>query len=140
MNVVRRKNLTNAGVLPVEMDETIDSPPVRVKLYTNNDPYVNQFVRWAFYGFVATIPFETIDLGIPLEITMISIGFLFLSLLFQISLVLKRPPLAYGLFLVYLVICFVSFAVKTTNALVFEAAWQLMVLTQLIAMSWIAFN
>lgn len=140
MNVIRQKNLTNAGALPLEMNETVNAPPLRLKLYGNNDHYIRPVVRWAFYGFLATIPFETMDLGIPLEITMISLGILLISLLFQISLIFRKPPVAFGLFLIYLLICFLSFAVNTPYALVFEATWQLMVLTQLVAMSWIAFN
>src|SRR5688500_18944134 len=57
-------------------------------------------IRWAFYGFIATIPFETLSLGIPVEITAISLTILFLSLIFQPGLVFRTPPAAYLFFAV----------------------------------------
>src|SRR5690606_41334463 len=59
-------------------------------------------VRIAFYFYTATIPFETVDLGIPfLELTMISFFILVGSLLFQPDLAFRRPPAAFWLFVFY---------------------------------------
>src|SRR5687768_5515498 len=58
-------------------------------------------VRLAFYLYVATIPFETVDLGIPVELTAISLGLLILTLVFQVPLFLRKPPLAFLCFMAY---------------------------------------
>ena len=95
-------------------------------------------VRWAFYLFIATIPFETVSLGVPVEPTAISLGLLFASLVFQVPLVFRRVPLAYGLFFLYLVI-FAAPLVLTDSPYTYEAAWQLFVVTELMLMSWVAY-
>ncbi len=140
MNVVPQKILMNTGTLQNQMNQSDEVPSLKIKLQGENDYYVKPFVRWAFYGFVATIPFETVDLGIPFETTMISLGILFISLLTQPSLVLRNPPLAFIFFSIYLFVLYISFVIKTPPELFFEAAWKLMVITQLIVMSWVAFN
>ncbi|MEP7214050.1 MAG: O-antigen ligase family protein [Acidobacteriota bacterium] len=101
--------------------------------------YVVPIVRWAFYLFIATIPFETTNLGVPVEITAISLGLLLLSLAFQIPVVFHKPPLAYGLFFLYLAI-FAAPLILTESEYTTEAIWQLFVLTQLMVMSWVAYN
>jgi O-antigen ligase len=100
---------------------------------------VTPVVRLAFYLYVATIPFETVDLGVPVEITMISLGLLILTLVFQVPLVIRKPPIAFLCFVFYAAV----FAVPVlTRATVYqdEALWQLGVLVQLLLMSWIVFN
>jgi O-antigen ligase len=101
--------------------------------------YVVPIVRWAFYLFIATIPFETINLGVPVEITAISLGLLLLSLVFQVPVIFRNPPLAYGLFFLYLVI-FAAPLILAENPYADEAVWQLFVVTQLMLMSWVAYN
>src|SRR5215212_2302131 len=71
---------------------------------TRGDFVVATPVRWAFYAFIATIPFETVDLGIPVEITTISLLVLFLSLVFQLPLVFQKPPAAYWCFALYFIV------------------------------------
>lgn len=96
-------------------------------------------IRWAFYLFVATIPFEAADFGLPVEITTISLGLLLFSLLFQIPLCLHRPPLAFGLFLLYLILVGIPyFFMDETYA--DEMEWQWMVQAQLVVMCWVAYN
>ena len=65
------------------------------------DAKVVPIVRLAFYGYVASIPFETVNLGIPVEITAISLGLLLLTLVFQPPLCLRKPPLAFVCFFIY---------------------------------------
>ena len=103
------------------------------------DIHVSKIVRLAFYAFVATIPFETVDLGISVEPTVISLVVLVLALPLQPAVVLRKPPMAFLCFFFYLTF----FAVPTLSQDVGfrdEAVWQLMVLVQLVAMAWIAFN
>jgi O-antigen ligase len=103
------------------------------------DARVAPIVRLAFYGYVATIPFETVNLGIPVEITAISLGLLLLTLVFQITLCLRKPPVAFICFFVYLAI-FALPVVTDESAFSDEAFWQLIVLTQLVVMCWVSFN
>ncbi|MCU1288830.1 MAG: hypothetical protein JWN60_1059 [Acidobacteria bacterium] len=118
--------------------------PFNEKFYAEKDLeprdfYVVPPVRWAFYGFIATIPFETINLGIPIEITMISLGILILSLVFQMPVVFRKPPAAFWLFLLYAVI----FAIPILLMSAYykdRAQWQLMILVQLLSVCWIAYN
>jgi len=96
-------------------------------------------VRLAFYFYVATIPFETVNLGLPLEPTAISLGLLMLTLVLQMPLVLRKPPPAFICFLIYGAVFALPILSRET---VFqdEAFWQLAVLVQLMLMSWIGFN
>lgn len=104
-----------------------------------SDVYVVPAVRWAFYFFVAVIPFETVELGIPLEVTMIALGLLLLSLVFQLPLCFRKPPLAFGLFVLYMSILSAPYLfIDETYA--DEAEWQLMVQAQGILICWIAYN
>ena len=97
-------------------------------------------VRIAFYFYTATIPFETVDLGIPfLELTMISFFILVGSLLFQPDLAFRRPPAAFWLFVIYVIV----FAIPTLLGDVpvqEESDWQLKVLIHLVVLAWVAFN
>jgi O-antigen ligase len=120
---------------------TTEGVPIKIKMPAMNDFYVVPIVRYAFYGFIATIPFETMDLGIPLlEPTAISLGLLLVSLVFQIPLCLRRPPLAFILYFAYLVIFAVSAFFTASSSIAGEANWQVMILAQLVVMSWVAYN
>lgn len=128
---------------PLRADETpaTDAPHYRIKILPERDFYVVPIVRYAFYAFIASIPFETVDLGIPLlEPTAITLGFLLLTLIFQIPLCLRRPPLAFGLFFIYLIVYAISVFTTTPEYIKGEAYWQLMVITQLVVMGWVAYN
>jgi hypothetical protein len=97
-------------------------------------------VRAAFYFYVATIPFETIDLGIPvLELTMVSFFVLVGSLIFQPDLALRKPPAAFGLFVLYVIVFTIPTALGYTPVQE-EAEWQLKVLIHLVIMGWVVFN
>ena len=97
-------------------------------------------VRLAFYFYTVTIPFETVDLGIPfLELTMISFFILVGSLLFQPDLAFRRPPAAFWLFVIYVIV----FAIPTLLGDVpvqEESDWQLKVLIHLVILAWVSFN
>jgi O-antigen ligase len=97
-------------------------------------------VRAAFYFYAATIPFETIDLGIPvLELTMVSFFVLVGSLIFQPDLALRKPPAAFGLFVLYVIVFTIPTALGYTPVQE-EAEWQLKVLIHLVIMGWVVFN
>jgi O-antigen ligase len=65
---------------------------------------VNPLVRWGFYGFVFSIPFEYPDRTIPVEVHTIT-GAVFLMIAFlQPSICFRRPPAVFWLFLVYVFI------------------------------------
>ncbi len=120
--------------------QTADSFKLVYKHPQIKDSEITPIVRYAFYGYVATIPFETVNLGIPLELTMISLGFLLMSLIFQIPLCLQKPPAAFWLYFLYLVIFAIPVYTSTPAIYFDEAKWQLAVLVQLVVMSWVAFN
>jgi O-antigen ligase len=112
---------------------------IRPKTATAKDQYVETPIRWAFYLFIATIPFETINLGIPIEITAISLGILFLTLILQPQLVFRRAPAAYLCFFAYFIV-FTAQILLNPTVDEFRSQWVLVVVTQLILMSWVAFN
>ncbi len=118
--------------------ETSDLP--EKKRCEIKDIYVVPIVRLAFYGFIASIPFETVNLGIPTEITVITLALLLLSLVFQIPLCLKKPPTAFWLFFLYLIIFTIPVYTSVPKIYFEEAKWQLIVFAQLVLMSWVAFN
>ena len=65
---------------------------------------VNPMVRWGFYGFVLSIPFEYPERTIPVEVHTIT-GAVFLMIAFlQPSICFRRPPAVFWLFLVYVFI------------------------------------
>lgn len=104
------------------------------------DRRIVPIVRLAFYFYVATIPFETIDLGVPVELTTLSLGLFLATLVFQFPLVLKKPPLAFCLYFLYLLIFALPVYLSTPAIYFEEAKWQMFVLGQLVIMSWAAFN
>jgi O-antigen ligase len=84
--------------------------------------------------------FETIDLGIPvLELTMVSFFVLVGSLIFQPDLALRKPPVAFGLFVLYVIVFTIPTALGYTPVQE-EAEWQLKVLIHLVIMGWVVFN
>ena len=100
---------------------------------------VNPLVRWAFYLFVASIPFETMTMGVPIELTMITGSLLILSTILEMRIFYRWPSGAFWCFLIYLYICVViSVFEKTSYRL--EVAWSLVVLTQLLLVFWISYN
>ena len=129
------------GALPWKFvsAEASKPEPAAQAIKTAPDVHVVPVVRWAFCLFVATIPFETYDIGIPVEITVITLGLLLLSLLFQIPLCFQRPPLAFGFFLIYLIVLGAPYF-TIDEMFVDEARWQWMVQAQLVLMCWVAFN
>lgn len=100
---------------------------------------VNPLVRWAFYLFVASIPFETMTIGGPIEPTMITGTLLILSTILEMRIFYRWPSGALWCFLIYLYVCVVMSVLEKTSYRL-EVAWSLVVLVQLLLVFWISYN
>jgi O-antigen ligase len=98
---------------------------------------VKPVVRWAFYLFVASLPFETIKLGVPVEVTMVTGALFILSTVLQLGLFYRWPSGGFWCFVSYLYICAVMAVLETTHWT--EVAWELLVLIQLVIFCWISY-
>jgi O-antigen ligase len=114
--------------------ERVESPLAQAGSYE-----VNPFLRWAFYAFVFSLTFETVNLGIPLEVTSVFGGLLLLSTALQPSLFLRLPSKAFWCFFAYLYICAIL-AVMSGPQYRAGVIWNLFVLTQLMILGWISYN
>src|SRR3954471_12145385 len=65
---------------------------------------VNPVVRWGFYGFVLSIPFEYPDRTIPVEVHTITGAVFLIVAVLQPGICFRRPPAVFWLFLVYVFI------------------------------------
>ncbi len=97
-------------------------------------------VRLAFYAYVASIPFETVNLGTTTEITTLTLAVLLLSTAFQPSVWFRKWPAAFGFFVLYFVIFSLPAYTSTPTIYVEEAKWQVYVFGQLMLMSWLAMS
>ncbi|HYJ85683.1 MAG TPA: O-antigen ligase family protein [Pyrinomonadaceae bacterium] len=96
-----------------------------------------RIVRWVFYAFVFSLPFETAFEGL-LEPTSILGGLLLLTTLLQPGIFLRWPPKAYLCFLVYLYL-FAAFTVLEPSQYRSLSIQSLFVLAQLTVLGWIAY-
>jgi O-antigen ligase len=96
------------------------------------------FVQWAFYAFVFSLPFETINVG-PAEPPTILGALLVASALVQPRLFLRWPPRGFWCFAVYLYL-FAAFAALEPTKYRSEAVEKVFVLAQLVLLGWIAYN
>jgi O-antigen ligase len=94
-------------------------------------------VRWLFYAFVFSLPFETAKLG-PVEPPMIFGGLLLASALLQPGLFLRWPPRAFWCFVVYAYL-FVLMCVLEPARYREEATHHVLLLVQLTGLGWIAY-
>ena len=95
-------------------------------------------IRWIFYAFVFSLPFETVKSGY-LEPPTILGGLLLMTTLLQPGLFLRWPPRAFWCFFVYL---YFSVAVAPLEPAVYrgEVVGKVFLLAQLTVLSWIAFS
>ena len=100
---------------------------------------VSCLARWAFYGFVFSLPFETADIGLPYELPKIIGGFLLLAAFFQPRVCLRRPPAAFWCFAGYLLVCGV-WGFFWEAGYWEEVTQRLYTLFQLLVLFWIAYN
>lgn len=96
-------------------------------------------ISWAFYAFMFSLPFETIDLGVPIEITTIFGGLLLLAGLLQPRQCFRSPNGAFWCFAVFLYL-FVVLGVFHGREYFGEVLEELLLLTQLMILFWIAYS
>jgi O-antigen ligase len=96
-------------------------------------------LRWAFYALVASIPFERVDIGVPISAARIAGYGFFLIALLQPSISFRRPPAAFWCFATYVLI-FALLMVFQPPELLEEILDRLLTLTQLLLLFWIAYN
>jgi O-antigen ligase len=95
-------------------------------------------IRWVFYAFVFSLPFETVNSGF-LEPPTILGGLLLMATLLQPGRFLRWPPRAFWCFFIYLYLCFARAALEPA-AYRPEVLHNIALLTQLTILSWIAFS
>jgi len=110
-------------------------PLVRVIVRESAEPA--RVVRWLFYAFVFSLPFETVGKG-ALEPPTIIGGLLLASTLLQPGLFLRWPPAGLWCFVVYLYL-FVTLGVLEPSQYRAEFARSVLLLTQLLVLCWIAY-
>ena len=96
-------------------------------------------MRWAFYLFVASIPFESPDRSIPLEVTTITGAVFLLAALLQPRRCFAQIPKALWFFGAYLYMYWVSFVIS--GGMYLDDAVRLFVgLVQVVLIFWVAYN
>lgn len=95
-------------------------------------------VRWLFYAFILSLPFETVGKGF-LEPPTVLGGLLLASTLLQPSLFLRWPPKGFWCFIIYFYL-FVTVGVLEPSQYRSMVAHDVFLLVQLIVLCWIGFN
>ena len=95
-------------------------------------------IRWLFYAFVLSLPFETVGEG-WLEPTTILGGMLLLSALLQPGLFLRWPPKGFWCFIVYLYV-FASLSLLEPSGYRSLTVLNVFLLAQLTILGWIGFS
>ena len=95
-------------------------------------------IRWVFYAFVFSLPFETVSSG-TLEPPTILGSLLLLSGLLQPGLFLRWPPRAFWCFLIYLYL-FVALGALEPTQYRQEVIHDVFLLAQLTILCWMAYN
>lgn len=95
-------------------------------------------IRWLFYAFVFSLPFETVGVGV-VEPTTILGALLALSTLLQPGLFLRWPPKGFWCFLVYLYI-FAALSAVEPSAYRSLSLLNVFLLAQLTLLAWIGFS
>ena len=94
-------------------------------------------IRWAFYAFVLSLPFETVYEG-WFEPTTILGAILVASVLLQPSLFLRWPPKGFWCFIVYLYV-FATLSMLEPSSYHSQAAFNVFLLAQLTLLGWVGF-
>lgn len=100
---------------------------------------VRPFVCLAFYGFVFSLPFETVDLGVPIELTTIAGCLLFLAALLQPRVCFRMPSAVFASFALYLQV-WLMLGLLQESTYRGELLGRFAVFLQLVLMGWIAYN
>lgn len=111
------------------------APVVRVVVRESSEPLA--VLRWLFYAFVFSLPFETVGKG-ALEPPTVIGGLLLAATLLQPGLFLRWPPAGLWCFAVYLYL-FVSLGVLEPSQYRAEFWRTAFLLAQLLALCWMAY-
>lgn len=95
-------------------------------------------IRWLFYAFLLSLPFETVGEGL-VEPTTILGALLLLSTLLQPGLFLRWPPKGFWCFLVYIYV-FAALSALEPQRYRSQTLLNLLLLVQLSVLCWIALN
>jgi O-antigen ligase len=117
-----------SGVLPAR---GIGAVPVE------GDRRLNPVIRWAFYGYVFSLLFESPGGGISVELTTITAALLMLSTLLQPRACYRIPPPGLWCFGIYFYVCLMLAAFSPDPGSVLS---RLFVLGQLLVVTWVAFS
>jgi len=113
----------------------VGAPVVRLPARESAEPMA--VVRWLFYAFVFSLPFETVGRA-PLEPPTIIGGLLLASTLLQPGLFLRWPPAGAWCFAVYFYL-FVTLGVLEPSEYRDEFWRSVLLLAQLLTLCWIAY-
>ena len=101
-------------------------------------PAAIKVVRWLFYGFIISLPFETVGTGI-LEPPTVMGGLLLASTLLQPGLFLRWPSRGFWCFIIYLYL-FATLGVLEPSKYRGQLLLEVFLLAQLTVLSWIGLN
>ena len=102
-----------------------------------NQESPTRVIRWLFYAFVGSLPFETISEGL-VEPTTVLGALLVLSALLQPGLFLRWPPKGFWCFIVYLYV-FAALSLLEPSGYRHASLLNVFLLTQLTLLGWIGF-
>ncbi len=114
-------------------------PSLTLEVPTQPPALFHPLVRWAFWLFVASIPFEYPGRSIPVEVTTLTGSVLLLATLLQPRRCFERIPTALWCFGGFLYLFWVSFALAG-GAYAADALKSFLALVQLVLIFWAATN
>lgn len=130
--------------IPIDF-EAAPASPVNIsirrslrRLAVRDSQAVAPLIRWLFYGFMFSLPFETVNLG-PVEPPTILGGLLLLSTIFQPGLFLRWPSRGFWCFIVYLYLS-ITLGVLELPQYPAETPYKLFLLVQLVILCWLSYN
>jgi O-antigen ligase len=133
---MQSSTLTHPHLLP----QPIVSRQSKTLPSVSDAPLFKRPVRWAFYAFIFSLIFEELPLPVPVEVTLITTGFLLIAtLLLQPHRCFGSPPKAFWCFIIYL---WIGIVILGFNQALFDSSVLLrqFKLLQLMIIFWMAYN
>jgi O-antigen ligase len=121
------------GSLPGQADSGSAVPEMRT------DPRPNAALRLAFYALAISIPFETVDIGLPITVSKLCGYLFFLTALLQPRLCFQRPAPAFWCFFAYFYVSLlgdVFHPAELRDDILIQAG----VLVQMLTLFWVSSN
>jgi O-antigen ligase len=125
--------------IPVDGSSIAGSRRVKLSSARSRSSLLETLVSWAFYAFMFSLPFEAVDLGVPLEVTTIFGGLLLLAALFQPRHCFRSPPGAFWCYAVFLYL-FTVVGFFQGGEYLGEVLQDVVKFTQLMVLFWIAYS